>query len=72
MGKLSIDNTVITEAIEVVPTESQPRRCKVTAVVQRSDNDDPITIWITLPIDSWNGRFLGISGGGYSGESGSQ
>ncbi|KAJ5344002.1 uncharacterized protein N7506_003826 [Penicillium brevicompactum] len=26
--------------------------------------NDNITTWISLPVDNWNGRFIGMGGGG--------
>ncbi len=39
--------------------------CSVRIEVRRDGARAPITIWAGLPIDDWNGRFLGLGGGGY-------
>ncbi len=67
MTSLPLENTVITEATETPATETEPALCNITAVVKRYEEDDPITVWVNLPVYNWNGRFMGIGGGGYSG-----
>ena len=62
--KLSNANIVETEIVEA--TEEVPAWCKVTAVIKRSETDDPISVWVGLPVNNWNGRFMGAGGGGYS------
>jgi len=43
--------------------------CRVTAVTTHPPAGDWIKIWIAIPISNWNGRFVGIGGGGFSGGS---
>jgi len=45
--------------------------CRVTATVVHSPADNPIKVFIALPMRGWNGRFRGTGGGGYSGGSAS-
>lgn len=46
-----------------------PARCEVWFVLRPTDKSE-ITTAISLPIDSWNGRFLGTGNGGSAGEVG--
>lgn len=69
LKELSLEDTVITEAIEAEKTETSPVICKITALVKRSEADDPIRVWVDLPTTEWNGRFMGVGGGGYAGGS---
>ena len=43
--------------------------CRVTAVVTHPPAGDRVKVWIALPVKSWNGRFMGVGGGGMSGGS---
>jgi hypothetical protein len=43
--------------------------CRVTAIKTHPPTGDKVTIWIGIPTVNWNGRFLGIGGGGFSGGS---
>lgn len=64
---LALNRVHIMAAEIVSATASAPAICQVTAVHKRFDNDDPITVWLGLPLNNWNGRFMGIGGGGYAG-----
>jgi len=63
------DNTT---GIFVVPNANPPITlpvpafCRVTATLTPT-SDSPIKIEVWLPETSWNGRFLGIGGGGFQG-----
>ncbi|HKA54411.1 MAG TPA: tannase/feruloyl esterase family alpha/beta hydrolase [Candidatus Binatia bacterium] len=62
LAMLDLPNTTITSA-EVVPASPTLRAyCKVVAVVAPQ-----ITIETWLPIEGWNGKFLAVGNGGYTG-----
>jgi hypothetical protein len=48
---------------------SNPSVCRVTAVTTHAPAGDRVRIWVAIPTTSWNGRFLGTGGGGFSGGS---
>jgi hypothetical protein len=39
--------------------------CRVTIHVSRAPAPNVITVWVALPLHNWNGRFLGLGGGGW-------
>jgi pimeloyl-ACP methyl ester carboxylesterase len=41
--------------------------CRVVATVSHPPSSNPVTIFIALPVNNWNGRFMGTGGGGYAG-----
>lgn len=44
-----------------------PDWCRVTVAVSRPPAPNITTIWIGLPLENWNGRFIGLGGSGFSG-----
>jgi hypothetical protein len=51
-----------TRVTSVDQTSTTPAICHVNLLVPES-----ITIAISMPVDTWNGRFQGVGGGGYAG-----
>jgi hypothetical protein len=43
--------------------------CRVTAYSTHPPTGDKVRIWLALPMQNWNGRFMGTGGGGFSGGS---
>lgn len=39
--------------------------CRVTIEVRSPSDPNVVTVWIALPLENWNGRFLGLGGGGW-------
>jgi hypothetical protein len=66
LAMLALPNTTI-ESAAVDPKE--PGVCRVTAITTHPPLGDRIRIWIALPLNNWNGRFLGTGGGGFLGGS---
>src|SRR5262249_52138433 len=66
LAMVALPNTTI-ESAAVDP--SNPNLCRVTAITTHPPLGDKIKIWIAIPTWNWNGRFLGIGGGGFSGGS---
>ncbi|MBM3833686.1 MAG: tannase/feruloyl esterase family alpha/beta hydrolase [Verrucomicrobia bacterium] len=65
LTKVSLPNTTIDSAT-IDPTDGS---CRVTATVTHPPSGDRVKVWIALPVQSWNGRFRGNGGGGFSGGS---
>jgi feruloyl esterase len=61
---VALPNTTIQSAA-VDPNNSSI--CRVTAVTTHPPTGDKVTIWIGIPNANWNGRFVGIGGGGFVG-----
>jgi hypothetical protein len=64
LAMASIPNTTI-ESAAVDP--ANPGICRVTAIATHPPSGDKIRIWIGIPTANWNGRFLGVGGGGFTG-----
>ncbi len=56
-------------AVEDPATATAPATCKVTVSTTHPPAGDDVNIWIWLPVNTWNGRFMGTGGGGYVGGS---
>ena len=61
----SLESKPQAEAIESAVAEEGV--CRVTAVTTHPPVGDRVTIWIGIPMEGWNGRFMGNGGGGFSG-----
>ena len=48
---LVLEHTVIVKTKIIVANKDTPAWCKVTAIVQRSRGDDPITVWVGVPLN---------------------
>jgi feruloyl esterase len=66
LAMLALPNTTIESAV-LDPTN--PAICRVTAVTTHPPAGDKVRIWIGIPAENWNGRFLGTGGGGFVGGS---
>ena len=66
LAMVALPNTTI-ESAAVDP--NAPGVCRVTAITTHPPMGDKIRIWVALPLNSWNGRFLGTGGGGFLGGS---
>jgi feruloyl esterase len=66
LAMMALPNTTIQSAA-VDPANSGI--CRVTAITTHPPMGDKITIWIGIPASNWNGRFVGIGGGGFTGGS---
>lgn len=66
LAMVALPNTTIESA--TVDTNN-PGICRVTAITTHPPATDKVTVWIGIPTSNWNGRFLGIGGGGFSGGS---
>lgn len=49
----------------VTGQDGDPNWCRVTLHVSMPPAPDVSTVWVGLPLENWNGRFLGLGGGGY-------
>ena len=67
LAQVTLPDTTIASAVLDPGTDARPPSCRVEAVVTNPPAGDRIRIWIGLPMTEWNGRFLGVGGGGFSG-----
>jgi hypothetical protein len=61
---LSEDATV-REARIVRNGEGTGTWCRLTIEVKTPPAPNVVTVWLLLPVEHWNGRFLGLGGGGW-------
>jgi len=61
--KIDLPNTIIA----TVKSEPENNVCLVTAHVTHPPHKDKVVVNIALPLSDWNGRFIGIGGGGFTG-----
>jgi hypothetical protein len=66
LARVALANTTI-ESAAIDP--ANPNMCRITAITTHPPAGDKVRIWIGIPISNWNGRFLGIGGGGFVGGS---
>jgi hypothetical protein len=66
LAMVALPNTTIESA---AIDANNPGICRVTAITTHPPAGDKVKIWIAIPAQNWNGRFLGIGGGGFSGGS---
>jgi hypothetical protein len=59
--------TVITSMRSVAANGAVPAYCEVKLTVNNRPSDDAVKIGVWLPADTWNGRFQGTGGGGFTG-----
>jgi hypothetical protein len=57
-------SAVVREAITIPASNGTGAWCRVTIEIHHR-SDHPISAWLALPIDNWNGRFLGLGGAGW-------
>jgi feruloyl esterase len=69
LASISLTNVTIASAVENAGDATTPASCRVTAVSTHPPTGDQVTIWVWLPVSTWNGRWQGIGGGGFSGGS---
>jgi pimeloyl-ACP methyl ester carboxylesterase len=65
LTNVSLPNTTIDSAA-IDPSDGS---CRVTVTVTHPPSGDRVKVFIGLPMKSWNGRFRGNGGGGFSGGS---
>jgi hypothetical protein len=68
LSSLAFTNTTIESSAVEPAAAGRPAFCRVTAVVTHPPAGDKVRIFIGLPT-TWNGRFQGVGGGGFSGGS---
>ena len=66
LAMVTLPNTTI-ESAAVDP--ANPGICRVMAITTHPPAGDKVRIWVGIPTSNWNGRFLGIGGGGFAGGS---
>jgi feruloyl esterase len=63
LRNISIPNSIVESAV----LDSAGTSCWVTLTMNHPPADDRVKIFIALPLENWNGRFLGTGGSGYLG-----
>ena len=63
LRRINIPNTTIVSVEE----DQSGNFCMVTSIFNLPPSSNQITIWTALPLNNWNGRFMGTGGGGFSG-----
>jgi len=66
LAMVALPNTTI-ESAAIDPANTGI--CRVTAITTHPPAGDKVRIWIGIPTANWNGRFVGMGGGGFSGGS---
>ncbi|MBI5768108.1 MAG: tannase/feruloyl esterase family alpha/beta hydrolase [Verrucomicrobia bacterium] len=61
LRKVTLPNTTI----ETVSVEEKEGFVRVTASVTHPPASDRVKVWVALPLKNWNGRFMGMGGGGF-------
>jgi feruloyl esterase len=69
LAGLTLPNTTVTAAVRHAGDATTPASCRVTLSVEDPDDTGVVTVWVYLPESTWNGRFQGVGGGGFSGGS---
>jgi feruloyl esterase len=64
LAAVALPNTTIESA---AADANDPGICRVTAIATHPPAGDKIRIWLAIPTSNWNGRFVGVGGGGFSG-----
>jgi feruloyl esterase len=66
LASLSLPNTTIAPPQVIAAARGIPEYCRVAATLQpTSDSDIKIEVW--LPVSGWNGKYLAVGNGGWSG-----
>jgi hypothetical protein len=67
--QLGLANTTVTGAVRHAGDATTPASCRVTLTVDDPEDSGVVTVWVYLPETTWNGRFQGVGGGGFTGGS---
>ena len=59
------ENAAVREARMEPGRDGAGDSCRVTIEIATPPAPDVVTVWLALPTDHWNGRFLGLGGGGW-------
>ena len=67
LASVSLPSGVVNTATVDQGSDTLPASCRVTATVTHEPANDEIKIFVALPLENWNGRFLGTGGDAFSG-----
>lgn len=67
LSAVSLPRTTVVSAAEDAGDTSTPPSCRLTLRVTDPADSGAVTVWVYLPTRTWNGRFQGVGGGGFSG-----
>src|SRR2546430_4196471 len=63
---LQLPSTTVDSATAVAATSTVPAHCAVHLTVNNPPSSDAVHVGVFMPLSSWNGRFEGVGGGGFS------
>jgi feruloyl esterase len=63
--RTDLNGYAIVSAQTVPATRDRPPWCRVSVELRRRAAPNVTTIWIALPLERWNGRYVGLGGGHY-------
>lgn len=69
MASVALPRTTVVSAREVAADATTPASCRVTLRVADPVDSGVVTVWVHLPLSTWNGRFQAVGGGGFLGGS---
>lgn len=69
MTSLALPRTQAVSAAVHQGDATTPASCRVTLRVSDPVDSGVVTVWVHLPLRTWNGRFQGVGGGGFLGGS---
>ncbi|CAI7635248.1 unnamed protein product [Penicillium bialowiezense] len=64
LGQAQYDADDITNAYPISSNQTV-EICQLTVNYTHPGWNDNVTTWISLPVENWNGRFMGVGGGGW-------
>src|SRR5215471_19913953 len=66
LSTLRLPDTTVNSATSVPATATVPAHCAVQLTVTNPPSGDAVHVGVFMPASSWNGRFEGVGGGGFS------
>jgi hypothetical protein len=69
LAQFTRPDTAVTAVEQHRGDDATPASCRVTLRVEDPEDGGAVTVWVYLPEETWNGRFQGVGGGGFSGGS---
>lgn len=66
LSQLSRPGTTVVSAANDTGDSTTPPSCRITLRVTDPDGGE-VTVWVALPLHTWNGRFQGVGGSGFLG-----
>ncbi|WP_156960426.1 tannase/feruloyl esterase family alpha/beta hydrolase [Amycolatopsis taiwanensis] len=67
LSRISRPDTTVVSAVEDSGDATTPPSCRVTLRITDPGDGGAVTVWVYLPLDTWNGRFQAVGGSGFLG-----